>query len=233
MDASAARRVLLIDDDVDLGAMLREYLQNEGYEVTVVHDGETGTTEALSGDHAIVVLDVMLPGVSGVEVLRRIRLRSRLPILMLTAKGDEVDRVVGLELGADDYVPKPCTPRELAARLRAILRRVDGGDLPDRPGPLTVGALSLWPERRHAEWDGRTLELTSTELNLLIVLAESAGRVVSKAELSEQGLGRPLARFDRSIDVHISNLRHKVGHLADGRSCIQTVRGVGYQLIGE
>lgn len=233
MEARATRNVLLVDDDVELGAMLREYLQVEGFEAEVVHDGEAGVSEALSGRYSIVVLDVMLPGMSGVEVLGRIRSQSRVPVLMLTARGDEIDRVVGLELGADDYVPKPCTPRELVARLRAILRRVEGDGSGGPAGPTSVGKLSLWPERRHVEWDGQAIELTSTEFNLLAVLARNAGRVVSKAELSEQGLGRPLARFDRAIDVHVSNLRHKVGALADGRSCIQTVRGVGYQLVRE
>jgi len=225
-------RVLLVDDDVALAGMLREYLQAEGFDATTAHDGEAGVEEALSGRYAIVVLDVMLPRLNGVEALRRIRARSRVPVLMLTAKGDDVDRIVGLELGADDYVPKPCTPRELVARLRAILRRSEVGAA-GPGGPVTTGPLSLWPERRHAEWEGRPIELTSTEFNLLEVLARNAGRVVTKAELSEQGLGRPLARFDRSIDVHVSSLRQKVGRLADGRSYIQTVRGLGYQLVRE
>ncbi|MHB8800019.1 MAG: response regulator transcription factor [Thermoanaerobaculia bacterium] len=225
-------RVLLVDDDVALAGMLREYLHGEGFDATTAHDGEAGVEEALSGRYAIVVLDVMLPKLSGVEALRRIRAQSRVPVLMLTAKGDDVDRIVGLELGADDYVPKPCTPRELVARLRAILRRSEAGAA-GPGGPVTTGPLSLWPERRHAEWEGRPIELTSTEFNLLEVLARNAGRVVTKAELSEQGLGRPLARFDRSIDVHVSSLRQKVGRLADGRSYIQTVRGLGYQLVRE
>jgi two-component system, OmpR family, response regulator len=224
-------RVLLIDDDVELSAMLGEYLQQEGFETTAVHDGESGVAEALSGRHAIIVLDVMMPKMNGVEALRRIRTRSCVPVLMLTAKGDDVDRIVGLELGADDYVPKPCTPRELVARIRAILRRAEGGDTFGPVGPIFVGPLALWPERRHAEWDGRTLELTSTEFNLLALLAGNAGRVVSKAELSEKGLGRPVARFDRSIDVHVSSLRQKLGRTEGGRSCIQTVRGMGYQFI--
>ena len=225
-------RVLLVDDDVALAGMLREYLHGEGFDATTAHDGEAGVEEALSGRYAIVVLDVMLPGINGVEALRRIRAQSRVPVLMLTAKGDDVDRIVGLELGADDYVPKPCTPRELVARLRAILRRSEVGAA-GPGGPVTTGPLSLWPERRHAEWEGRPIDLTSTEFNLLEVLARNAGRVVTKAELSEQGLGRPLARFDRSIDVHVSSLRQKVGRLADGRSYIQTVRGLGYQLVRE
>jgi two-component system OmpR family response regulator len=226
--------VLLVDDDVELAAMLREYLSREGFEAHAVHDGEAGVTEALSGRYAIVVLDVMLPRLSGVEALRRIRQQSRVPVLMLTAKGDDVDRVVGLELGADDYVPKPCTPRELVARLRAILRRSEPKSAmgTDRE-PLTAGLLTLWPARRAAEWNGQPVELTSTEFNLLEVLARHAGRVVSKSDLSERGLGRRLARFDRSLDVHVSSLRQKLGLLADGRSCIQTVRGIGYQLIQE
>jgi two-component system OmpR family response regulator len=226
-------RVLLIDDDVELSAMLQEYLRQEDLETTAVHDGEAGVTEALSGRYAIVMLDVMLPRLNGVEVLRRIRARSRVPVLMLTARGDDVDRIVGLELGADDYVPKPCTPRELVARLRAILRR-SGGDAPFGPDDLLrAGPLAMWPEQRRAEWNGRPLDLTSTEFNLLAVLAQNAGRVVSKAVLSESGLGRPLARFDRSVDVHMSSLRQKVGTFADGRSYIQTVRGQGCQFIKE
>jgi DNA-binding response OmpR family regulator len=232
-------KVLLVDDDVELGAMLKEYLEQEGFEAAAAHDGETGVSEALSGRYAIVVLDVMMPRMNGIEALRRIRAGSRIPVLMLTARGDDIDRIVGLELGADDYVPKPCTPRELVARLRAILRRTQsggsqtGGFGEANAGPLSAGALVLWPQMRRAEWSGRPVELTSTEFNLLEVLARNAGRVVSKAELSELGLGRPLARFDRSIDVHMSSIRHKLGQLRDGRSCIQTVRGMGYQLIRE
>lgn len=231
-------KVLLVDDDVELSSMLREYVAQEGFEADAVHDGEAGVAAALSGEYALVVLDVMMPKVGGIEALGRIRARSNIPVLMLTARGDDVDRIVGLELGADDYVPKPCTPRELVARIRAILRRVPEGGVPDAqaasPGsPLLVGQLSIWPSMRRAQWKGAPLELTSTEFNLLEILARSAGRVVSKAELSEQGLGRPLARFDRSIDVHLSSIRHKLGLRPDGRSWIETVRGLGYQLVCE
>lgn len=222
--------ILLVDDDIELTGLLCDYLAQEGFAVGVAHDGESGVREALSGAYDLAVLDVMMLGMNGIDALRAIREKSCMPVLMLTARGDDVDRIVGLELGADDYVPKPCTPRELVARIRAILRR-------SRPaasgGPLIVGALSLWPERRQAAWQGEPVELTGTEFNLLEVLARHAGRVVSKAELSEQGLGRPLMRFDRSIDVHMSSLRHKLGTLSDGRSCIQTVRGQGYQLLRE
>jgi two-component system OmpR family response regulator len=223
MIRAMATQVLLADDDVELSAMLKEYLEREGYAVTAVHDGEAAAR--LAPGFQIVVLDVMMPRLDGIEALRRIRAQSRVPVIMLTARGDDVDRIVGLELGADDYVPKPCTPRELAARLRAILRRTQPQAA---AGPLTVQGLVLWPEKRRAEWHGRALELTSTEFNLLEVLMRNAGRAVSKKELSESGLGRPLARFDRAIDVHLSSIRHKLG---EGGSLIHTVRGVGYQLI--
>jgi DNA-binding response OmpR family regulator len=227
-------QVLLIDDDVELLDMLKEYLEQEGFGVVAVHDGEAGVSEALSGSYMIAVLDVMMPGMNGLETLRRIRVKSQLPVLMLTARGDDTDRIVGLELGADDYVPKPCTPRELTARIRAILRRTRTGQSDGTQNVvLSVNELTMWPERRRAEWQGKPLELTSTEFNLLEVLVRHAGRPVSKGELSEQGLGRALTRFDRNIDVHLSSLRHKLGTLADGRSCIQTVYRLGYQFIKE
>lgn len=227
-------RVLLIDDDVELSGMLRDYLEREGFGVMVANDGETGVAEAATGRYAIAVLDVMMPRLNGLDTLRRIRVTSDMPVLMLTAKGDDADRIVGLELGADDYVAKPCTPRELTARIRAILRRTQQThEETGTGGMIQVGSLSMWPTQRRAEWEGKTLELTSTEFNLLEILARNAGRAVSKNELSEQGLGRPLARFDRNIDVHLSSLRHKLGTLADGRSCIQTVYRRGYQYIKE
>jgi len=227
-------RILLVDDDVELSDLLREYLQREGFDTDAVHDGAAGIERVLEGGYDIVVLDVMMPKVDGVEALRRIREASGVPVLMLTAKGDDVDRIVGLELGADDYVPKPCTPRELAARVRAILRRARSGESgPSADEALVAGPLSLWPGRRRALWRGEALALTSTEFGLLEVLARKAGRVVSKSELSEQALGRPLARFDRSIDVHVSSLRQKLGQRDDGRSWIETVRGRGYQFLLE
>jgi two-component system, OmpR family, response regulator len=226
-------KVLLIDDDVELAGMLGTYLELEGFEVKAVHDGESGIFEALHGHHDIVVLDVMMPGKTGIDVLVRIRAHGAMPVLMLTAKGDDADRIVGLELGADDYVPKPCTPRELTARIRAILRRSGTHESGSSPSLHTVDALTIWPEQRCCEWAGKPLELTSTEFNLLEVLARNAGRVVSKAELSEQALGRPLARYDRSIDVHISSIRRKLAPLPDGRPRIQAVFNKGYQLIKE
>jgi DNA-binding response OmpR family regulator len=221
--------VLLIDDDVELVTMFAEYLAQEGFAVTCVHNGQEGARAALSGEYAIAILDVMMPGTNGIDALRLIRAGSRIPVLMLTARGDDADRILGLELGADDYVAKPCTPRELTARVRAILRRTQAA--PDNGAVLTVGKLTMYPEQRRVTWDGAPVELTSTEFNLLEVLARNAGRPVSKNELSEQGLGRPLARFDRNIDVHLSSLRHKLGPLADGRSCLQTIYRQGYQLI--
>lgn len=227
-------KVLLVDDDVELTDLLKEYLEQEGFDVTVAHNGKDGISETLSGQHDVAVLDVMMPNMSGVEVLKHIRVSSRMPVLMLTAKGDDIDRIVGLELGADDYVPKPCTPRELVARIRAILRRTQPTDSVDNDSKhLSAGLLMLWPQQRRAVWAGKQLNLTSTEFNLLEVLARNAGRVVSKNELSEQGLGRPLARFDRSVDVHMSSLRRKLGSLKDGRSYVQTVFRQGYQLIKE
>lgn len=224
-------QVLLVDDDVELSGMLAEYLEIEGFGVVVVHDGEAGVAAVLNGSPDIVVLDVMMPRMNGIEALRRIRQTSQVPVLMLTARGDDVDRIVGLELGADDYVPKPCTPRELAARLRAILRRAKAPAGEGDEGAIDVPPLLIKPGQRSATLHGQPLQLTSAEFNLLEVLARHAGRVVGKAELSELGLGRQLVRFDRAIDVHMSSIRQKLGVLADGRSRIQTVRGMGYQFI--
>jgi len=225
-------KILIIDDDVELAGLFKEYLEQDGFSVDVVHQGEAGLRLALSGDYRLVILDIMLPDIKGTEVLVRMRIESRIPVLMFTAKGDDVDRIIGLESGADDYVPKPCTPRELAARIRAILRRtqpVVGAD----NGPIVAGPLKIWGEKRKASWFGQDMELTSTEFNLLEALAMNFGHIVTKNELSEKALGRPLARFDRSIDVHMSSIRHKLGCQNDGRSYIQTVRGHGYQLVKE
>ncbi|MBR7799860.1 response regulator transcription factor [Undibacterium fentianense] len=227
-------QVLLIDDDIELVTMFREFLEQEGFAVDCEHDGQRGAAAALSGQYAIAILDVMMPRMNGLETLRQIRHQSQMPVLMLTARGDDTDRIVGLELGADDYVTKPCTPRELTARIRAILRRTQnhtGIELGETA--LVAGKLSLWPGQRRASWEQVPLELTSTEFNLLEVLIRHVGKPVSKNTLSEQALGRPLARFDRNIDVHLSSLRHKLGNLADGRSCLQTVYRLGYQLVKE
>jgi two-component system OmpR family response regulator/two-component system response regulator CpxR len=225
-------RILLIDDDVELLDMLEAYLEREELVVTVANAAATGMAAALSGQHDLVVLDVMMPHMSGMEVLRKIRMLSLIPVLMLTAKGDDADCIIGLELGADDYVPKPCTPRELVARIRAILRRtraVDGVE--EAPAVIASGLLRVLPRQRRAEWAGKSLNLTSTEFNLLEALARHAGRPVNKNALSELALGRRRARFDRSIDVHVSSIRRQLGTTPDGRSWIQTVVRQGYQLL--
>ena len=227
-------RVLLVDDDLELTDMLSQYLRREGFEVETANDGQAGVREATTGRYAIVVLDVMMPRLSGMEALRRIRASTQVPVLMLTARGDNVDRIVGLDMGADDYVPKPCTPGELVARIRAILRRIAPRDTQQeaRGAPLVeCGPLVLTPGTRTATWRDQPLELTGTEFNLLEVLARHAGQLVSKEDISLQAFGRPLARFDRRIDVHISSIRQKLGARPDGRPWIQSVRGQGYQLL--
>jgi two-component system OmpR family response regulator/two-component system response regulator CpxR len=225
-------RVLLIDDDVELVDLLRDFLVREGFEIAVAHDGTAGVNAALSGCYDIAVLDVMMPGISGIQALGMIRAASAMPVIMLTARGDDMDRIVGLELGADDYVAKPCMPRELSARLRAILKRT-GPAKSTSASAIIVGNLSIWPAQRRAELSGKTINLTSTEFSLLEELARHAGLPVNKVVLSEQALGRPLTRFDRSIDVHISSIRHKLGPLSDGRPRIQTVIRKGYLLVVE
>ncbi len=228
-------RVLLIDDDQELCNLQRDYLTSEGFVVTVCHNGEQGLETALRGEFDILLLDQMLPGLSGSELLRRLRQHSALPVLMITARGDDVDRILGLETGADDYVAKPCSPRELVARIRAILRRC----APERLGPvnhnsdLQVGNLQVFGRRRQAYWQEELLDLTSTEFNLLEQLCRHPGEIISKSHLSETVLGRQLTRYDRSLDVHVSNLRQKIGVLEDGRSPIQTIRGIGYLLLDE
>ncbi|MBK1614494.1 DNA-binding response regulator [Rubrivivax gelatinosus] len=226
-------KVLIVDDDVELTAMLSRYIRREGFDTHGVHRGEIGVAEALTGQYSIVVMDIMMPNLSGTEALRRIRASSNIPVLMLTARGDNVDRIVGLDMGADDYVPKPCTPGELVARIRAILRRVDSRDVPSGPAPklLQAGELRLWTGTRRASWQGQELELTGTEFSLLEVLARHSGSLVSKQEISQQAFGKPLEPYDRRIDVHISSIRQKLGLRADGQSWIHSVRGRGYQLL--
>jgi two-component system response regulator CpxR len=225
--------VLVIDDDVDLCDLLTDYLTPEGLQVEAVHEGERGAVRALSGEHALVVLDVMLPGISGFDVLRRIRAGSNVPVLMLTARGEEVDRIVGLEMGADDYLPKPFNPRELVARIRAIQRRVEPGRERE-PGSgkaadtVVVGEVQLDPGARVVVQSGQPIELTSVEFALLEVLLRGAGQVVTREDLAREVLGRRLTPYDRSIDVHISSLRRKLGHQLGDMERIKTVRGTGY-----
>lgn len=228
-DETPARSVLLVDDDVDLSAMLREYLESEGFRVETVYNGADGVAHALSGEYDAVVLDVMLPRLSGIEALRQIRQSTDLPVLMLTAKGDQVDRVVGLELGADDYVAKPYYPRELVARLRAILRRQTPLASP-RSAILQFGELIVRVGERRASWQATPVELTATEFNMLVALLRAGDEVRTKDELSLHALGRARQSYDRSVDVHISNLRHKLEDASSGHVGIETVRGVGYRL---
>ncbi len=221
-------RVLLIDDDAELLTLLEEFLGGEGFEVGKAGDGEEGLRLAREWAPDLVVLDVMLPRLAGFEVLRRLRETSAVPVLMLSARGEPVDRIIGLELGADDYLAKPFNPRELAARIRAVLRRGKGND---GEGRLEVGDLVLDPGARVALRGGVPVDLTGTEFALLEALLRQAGTVVRRETLFRQVLGRRPTAFDRSLDVHISNLRKKLGPLPDGRERIATIRGVGYQAI--
>ena len=246
--------VLVIDDDRELCALLRDYLQPLGYTVTAEHDGQGGAERALEEDFQAVILDVMLPGIDGLEVLRRIRTRSNVPVLMLTARGEETDRVVGLEMGADDYLPKTFSPRELLARLRAVTRRTltppggnastagapASGSLGTRGkpaaseaenAPLIVGPLRIDPGARLAVLDDKPLKLTALEFNLLESLARARGRVRTREHLIETFGERMYDGLDRSIDVHIWSLRRKLGDDPKNPRYIKTVRAVGYQLI--
>jgi two-component system response regulator CpxR len=226
---SRMERILVIDDDVELCTLVEEYLHAEGFVVESVHDGENGLQRATAGGYLLVVLDVMLPGINGFEVLRRIRATSRLPVLLLTARGEDVDRIVGLEIGADDYLPKPFNPRELVARIRAILRRTrtDGKPAPSAPDVVRVGEVELDPATRTVRHEGKPVDLTSVEFNLLEVLLREAGRVVPRERLVNAVLSRKFSPFDRSIDMHVSKVRKKLGD-TDSDEHIKTVRGVGY-----
>jgi two-component system response regulator CpxR len=222
------RNILIIDDDVALGQLVAEYLEPDGYQVEAVHNGETGAQRALSGAHDLAVLDVMLPGLNGFEVLRRIRSQSQLPVIMLTARGDDIDRIVGLEIGADDYLSKPFNPRELAARINAVLRRAGRAGTTETPAALTVGDVALDYATRSAQRAGAAVELTVVEFDLLARLLATPGRIVTREDLSNEVLHRKLSPFDRSIDMHVSNLRKKLGHQTQGQERIRTVRGIGY-----
>ncbi len=218
-------RVLLIDDDVELCQLLLEFLQRQGFTVDCEHEGNAGLERALRGDANLVVLDVMLPGLDGFEILRRLRRTSSVPVIMLTARGDDVDRIIGLDLGADDYVPKPFNARELVARINAVLRRYEARNAP-APARLEVNGVVLNPGTREAIADGEPLDLTTFEFDILEQLMRSAGRVLSRDSLMEMFYNRKATPFDRSIDMHISHLRKK---LKRGESLIKTIRGVGYQ----
>jgi len=222
-------RILLIDDDEALCELLTEYLVGEGFGVESVHTGPDGVAKALSEAWDVIVLDVMLPGMNGFDVLKRIQAQSDAPVLMLTARGEDTDTVLGLELGADDYVAKPCSPRVLVARLRNLLRRKV--DASTAGGVRQVGDLQYDTTQRRVSVADRDIELTGAEFNLLVLLLEHAGELVSKEVLAKQGLGRALQAYDRRIETHMAQIRKKLGSLPDGSPRIKTVRGAGYQYL--
>ncbi|MGH8446600.1 MAG: response regulator [Solimonas sp.] len=223
---SGKTRVLLADDDIGFCELLSEYLRNQGFEVAAVHDGLAAIEQVERGIYDVLVLDVMMPKADGFRVLERLRSSHRIPVVMLTARGEDVDRIVGLELGADDYVSKPCNPRELAARLRAVLRRSQPA--PTDPTPMRCGDLELLPASRSVKVAGQAIELTGAEFDVLRTLIEDAGQVIAKEDLSRRALNRRLGAFDRSIDMHISRLRQKLGPHADGAARVRSVRNRGY-----
>jgi two-component system, OmpR family, response regulator CpxR len=222
--------ILLVDDDTELCSSLTRVLAMDGFRVATVHDADSGIAEALKAEHELVILDVMLPGGDGRKVLRKIRMKSRVPVIMLTARGDEADRIAGLEGGADDYLPKPFNVRELVARIRAVLGRKGSSPLPD---VFRIGDLEIHEKNRMVLQDGDRVELTGAEFDILILLVRAAGKVLSRDEIAETALGRPIGALDRSIDNHISNLRKKLGGQIGKVERIQNVRGTGYVYSGE
>ncbi len=218
--------ILVIDDDPRLSTLLSEYLGARGFNVTTAMDGPTGLERAAAGGMDLVVLDVMMPGMDGLEVLSALRQRSRVPVVMLTARGEDTDRIVGLELGADDYLSKPFNPRELLARIKAVLRRLEPA--PTEEQALTAAGIRLSPSRREVTVDGQIVELTTTEFDILRALLSAAGRVIPRERLMEQARGQEWAAYDRSVDVHISHLRRKLGDDPRKPRKIKTIRGVGY-----
>jgi two-component system, OmpR family, response regulator CpxR len=223
------KRILIIDDDTGLCELLSDYLASEGFSVDYVHDGEEGALRGTEPVYDFVILDVMLPGLNGFEVLSRIRRVCDVPVLMLTARGEDIDRIVGLEMGADDYLPKPFNPRELVARMRAVQRRMQQPTAAEpAPERVCAGDVELELGTRNVFIAGRGAEVTSLEFSVLEVLVRSAGKVVSRDDLTKQALGRSFNPLDRSIDVHVSSLRKKLGPLPDGGERIKSVRGIGY-----
>jgi len=218
--------ILLADDDTELSSLLKEYFESEGFQVRLAPDGIAALEEARKPGLDLIVLDVMMPGMSGMEVLKELRRESELPVIMLTARGDDMDRISGLELGADDYVPKPCNPRELLARIRAVMRR---GHTPGEQSLIVVDDLELNQGSRTLTKSGRPVDLTSTEFSILAALLQNRGEVVSKRDLYISALGREPVQHDRSVDMHVSNLRRKLGPDPRGDNRVETIRGIGYQ----
>jgi len=219
-------RVLLVEDDDELRQLLARYLTNHGFTVREAANGRDGLALAMGQDCDVVVLDIMLPDISGLEVLRELRASTHIPVALLTARGDETDRIVGFEVGADDYIPKPCNPRELVARLQALLRRIAWDRKADVSATRVYGDLRIEPDQRRIFQQDTALDLTATEYEVLNVLLAHAGSVVRKTDLMQWALGRRLEAFDRTLDMHISNLRRKLGN--DDPPRIETVRGLGY-----
>ena len=224
-------KILLVDDDQELCELLARYLQREGIETDQVHTGPEGLEQGLAESYDAMVLDIMLPGMSGLEVLTELRKKSDLPVVMLTAKGDEMDRIVGLEVGADDYLPKPCNPRELIARLRAVLRRAQPETNVVEDDVIRIDELEIDHSQHQVLKNNEPLELTVTEYNILNTLVTHLGKVVEKNQLAEEAMSRSLTLFDRSLDMHLSNLRKKLGMHDDGQTRIKTIRGVGYMYV--
>jgi len=218
--------ILLADDDTELSGLLKEYFESEGFQVRLAPDGIAALEEARKPGLDLVVLDVMMPGMNGMDVLKELRRDSKLPVIMLTARGDDMDRILGLELGADDYVQKPCNPRELLARIRAVMRR---GQAPVEHGAIVIDDLELNQGSRTLQKSGQPVELTSTEFSILFALLQNRGEVVSKRDLYMSALGREPVPHDRSVDMHVSNLRRKLGPDPRGDNRIETIRGIGYQ----
>jgi DNA-binding response OmpR family regulator len=222
------QKLLLIDDDLELCTLLGEYLRNEGFEVQFAHRGDEGLTELQTGPYDAAVLDIMLPGKNGVEVLKSLRQRSEMPVIMLTAKGDDLDRILGLELGADDYLPKPCNPRELLARIKAILRRGQH-NTENNERIIEASGLRIETGKHQIHYQSHTLTLTNAEYNILTLLIQAAGDVVTKETLYDKALGRKFTAYDRSVDMHVSNIRKKLAEFSDVE-LINNIRGVGYML---
>jgi two-component system OmpR family response regulator/two-component system response regulator CpxR len=231
----AANQILLVDDDIELCELLAEYLRHEGFALEAAHDAESALARLAQGEPDLLVLDIMMPDQSGLELLQQLRPRYKLPVIMLTGRGDAIDRIVGLEMGADDYLAKPCNPRELLARIRAVLRRSRSGGAPGGMPQrvLSLHGISLDPGLREVCVNGRLLELTGTEFNLLALLMQNAGQVMSKELLTERVLHRKLTAYDRALDVHLSRLRQKLARAGGERELIKTVRGLGYQFVRE
>jgi two-component system response regulator CpxR len=226
-------KILLVDDDRELTSLLQELLDLEGFDVAIAHDGEQAL-HMLDDSIDLLLLDIMMPKKNGLDTLKELRQQYQTPVIMLTARGSEFDRVLGLELGADDYLPKPFNDRELVARVRAILRRSGWGEQPQsetNSAVITIDALQLHIGRQEASFNGKVLDLTGTEFTLLLLLAKNAGQVISREQLSQDVLGKRLTPFDRAIDMHVSNLRRKLPERIDGHPWFKTLRGKGYLMV--